>query len=289
VTAVLPAVLSVVVPCRNASRHLGQALDGLALQRLDEPWEVVIADNGSTDNTLAVAEGFADRLNLRLISATAVTGQWYARNIGVAAAGGDCIVFLDADDVPAPGYLVAMRGALADADLAAGDMETESLNPGWVRRSRDTGLVAGFSYSMGFLPYATSACLAVRKSAFERLGGFQPWRVGEDAEFCWRAQIAGMTIRAVPDAVLHYRYRDTLPGIARQALGYGAAQPRLYRHFRSQGMAREGIGDVAHRWRDLAGRARRARDKGDAADCVYLFGIYAGRFLGSLRQRVWYP
>lgn len=284
--------VSVVIPCLNASMHVGQALEGLADQVLDEPWEVVIVDNGSTDDTFTIAEGFADRVSLKLVRATAVAGQWYARNIGVAAARGDSVVFLDADDVPAPGYLAAMRDTLRDADLAAGSLETGRLNPGWIRRSREMGLVDGLTTSMGFLPFAITACLAIRKGAFESLGGFRRWPAGvpgEDAELCWRAQMSGMTIRAAPDAVLHYRYRDTLGGIARQSVGYGVAQARLYRRFRSQGMPREGIAETARRWRDLAGRAWRARDKGEVAECVFLFGVYSGRFYGSLRHGVVYP
>ncbi|MEA2645035.1 MAG: hypothetical protein QOE92_118 [Chloroflexota bacterium] len=288
-------MLSVVIPCRNASAHLGELLRALAGQALEEPWEVLVVDNGSTDESVVVAEGFAGRLPLRVVHATSVAGQWYARNIGAAASRGDAIVFFDADDIPADGYLQAMRDALREADIAAADIETERLNPGWVARSRQMGLVDGLTTAGDYLPFALGACLAIRKSAFEELGGFRPWPPGvpgEDAELCWRGQLRGMTLIAAPGAVLHYRFRDTMGGIARQAVGYGVAQARLYRRFRHEGMGRESLPQALDRWRDLAARARRAQragDRGAAAECVYLLGVYGGRLLGSARNRVVYP
>ena len=62
--------------------------------------------------------------------------------------------------------------------------------------------------------------------------------VGGDAELCWRAQLAGHTLAFVPDAVVHYRYRDTTLGAVRQQFEWGQADPRLYCDFRAAGCPR---------------------------------------------------
>ncbi|MFA7097562.1 MAG: glycosyltransferase, partial [Gammaproteobacteria bacterium] len=66
-----PVKLSVIIPCLNAERTIGEQLAALAGQRWPERWEVIVADNGSTDGTLAVVRSFADRLpGLRVVDAS---------------------------------------------------------------------------------------------------------------------------------------------------------------------------------------------------------------------------
>jgi glycosyltransferase involved in cell wall biosynthesis len=281
-------VLSVVIPCGDDVAHLREALSALEHERLDVPWEVVVADNGSRDGARAVAEEFADRLRLRIVDATAHRGPWFARNTGAAAAQGEHLVFLDSDDVIAPGYLARMHEALAGADLVASRQDGERLNPGWVARSRPLGLIEGLNDYLGFLPYASSCCLGVRRGAFEALGGFAELRIGEDVDLCWRGQLRGMTLRVAPGAVLHYRFRSTIRGTFRQAVEYGGAHVLLYRRFRGAGMPRRGVRDVAREWRYSVRRLVRARTKSDLAEALYLLGILTGRALGSVRHRVGY-
>ena len=79
----------------------------------DESWEVVLADNGSTDASVAVAESFRDRLpSLVVVDASGKRGRSYARNEGAKAARGANLTFIDADDVVAPGWLAALGAAL---------------------------------------------------------------------------------------------------------------------------------------------------------------------------------
>ena len=217
-----PIGLAVVIPCRNAADDLGEALTALASERLGESWEVIVVDNGSRDQTKAVARSFEGCLPLRIVDAPETKGPGYARNVGAAEARGEHLLFLDSDDVIAPGYLACMVKALARADLVAAQLDGERLNPGWIARSRPLGLEGGLNRSLEFLPFATSACLGVRRATFESLGGFADMRAGEDVDLCWRAQLAGFTLEAAAGAVLRYRFRHTLPGIFRQAVGYGA-------------------------------------------------------------------
>lgn len=101
---------SVVVPAWNAERFLGEAITSVLAQSLP-PLEIVVVDDGSTDTTKAVAEGFGGRV---CVLSGPNAGPSAARNRGVREARGSWIAFLDADDVWAPGYLAA-----ADEYLAA--------------------------------------------------------------------------------------------------------------------------------------------------------------------------
>ena len=96
--------LSIIIPCRNAARTIEETLQALADQKWPAAWEVIVADNGSTDNLARVVAKYTLRIpHLRLVDASARRGASYARNIGVNAATGEYILFCDADDVPAAG------------------------------------------------------------------------------------------------------------------------------------------------------------------------------------------
>ena len=276
--------LSVVVACRNAAEHLPRLLGALAEERVDGGFEVIVVDNGSTDGTRAVAEAHATGLPaLRVVDASALAGQWYATNVGVAAAYGDAIVFLDSDDQFAPGYLGKMVEGLRDSELVGPSVDTDRLNPGWITESRQVPLVNGLIDIYGFLPYINS--VGIRAESFNALGGYANVPLAQDVDLCWRAQLKGMRLRAVPGAVLYYRYRDTLRGIYRQAAGYGTAEALLYRRFRRHGMPRAALAQ----WRGLFYLVRRARGRGDWAYVLFVLGVHVGRIKGSIRHRVIYP
>ncbi len=96
--------LSVVIPCLNAVRTLGDTLEALARQQWTQPWELVFADNGSTDGSVDLALTFKDRIpNLRVVDASLRRGQPFALNTGAHAALGESIAFTDADDQVADG------------------------------------------------------------------------------------------------------------------------------------------------------------------------------------------
>jgi glycosyltransferase involved in cell wall biosynthesis len=102
----LPTV-SVVIPCFNQARYLRHAISS-ALSQSHAPLECIVVDDGSTDETAEVAEV----LHARVIK-QANRGVSAARNAGLAAARGELIVFLDADDELLPNALEREAGALA--------------------------------------------------------------------------------------------------------------------------------------------------------------------------------
>jgi GT2 family glycosyltransferase len=104
--------LSVIVPTFNGTSFLPQALESIVRQN-DSQIEVIAVDDGSTDSTIAIIEGFKGRLSIRLISQNH-TGNWVANtNRGLAEAAGQWLSFLHQDDVWLPGRLASLRAHLA--------------------------------------------------------------------------------------------------------------------------------------------------------------------------------
>ena len=95
--------ISTIIPAYNAECTLAECLESVVQQSV-QPFEVILVDDGSTDNTRSVAAKFESKLVLRIVS-QANSGLGRARNAGMAAATGDAYAFLDADDVWLPGKL----------------------------------------------------------------------------------------------------------------------------------------------------------------------------------------
>jgi GT2 family glycosyltransferase len=288
--AMFVPTLTVLIAVRNGADVIAPQLEALASQEFAGSWEVVVADNGSQDGTVALVRGFADRLpGLRVVDASARPGQAYAINEGARAARGRSILLLDADDLVGPRYLASMATALEESAFVAARLDCESLNPPWLWSSRPPTQLDGIGAPFAFLPSAAGCSLGIRRAVFEEVGGFDDSiMLGTDVDLCWRVQLAGSSLRFVPDAIVSYRYRDTWRGIFAQARTYGTAGPALYRRYRDRGMPRRPW-RMALRFHAAAFvRLARARSRSDLAACAFLFGFRYGLVMGSLENRVLY-
>ncbi|MGB3137669.1 MAG: glycosyltransferase family A protein [Nodosilinea sp.] len=240
-------MISVIIPCFNAAPVVDQQLDALAQQTV-APYEVIVADNGSTDNSRAIVERYRDRLpKLKIIDAAGIQGASHARNEGVKAASGDYIAFCDADDVVDKEWVEALERAFASHSFLACRLDHQKLNNDTVNTSQTKGLN---NFRTPFYPFASGCGLAVRKDIHLAVNGFDETILHlEDADYCVRVQMAGHSLVFVPDAVVHYRYSmDTDQSFfeARQATyrkahnwGYGLAT--LYLRYRDRGMKLHGL------------------------------------------------
>lgn len=234
-------MLSVVMPVRNGASTLAAQLEALAsTTRPTRPFEVVIADNGSTDATVAVALSFADRLPIRVVDADRGPGINVARNEGVRAASGDWILLCDADDEVDEGWLTGMERCFAAGEaLVLGSIDYRRLNPPEVRAWRGADS-AGAYLVLDFLIAGHGANLGFTRDLYDAIGGFDESFAGggDDTDFCWRAQLAGFDVHEHNDVVVHYRLRPGLGALWRQSVNYGASEALLYRKFRSEGLRR---------------------------------------------------
>ncbi len=227
--------VSVIMPAYNAGATIGAQIDALSRQAKEADLEVLVCDNGSSDETLAIARGHADpALRLRVIDASHRRGPSAARNTGAAQARGDLLLFCDADDVVEHGWVSAMTDALQVADLVAGSLDGRSLN-------RDNRASVSWEVSseirMPFWPRfgaGASSNLGIRARVFAAVGGFdETLKTAEDVDLCWRVQLAGYVFARSHDAVVKSRQRDGRCEVFHQARSYGAGSRALrvkYRH-----------------------------------------------------------
>ena len=228
--------VSIVIPTLNGERLLGSQLESLVAQVEAPPFEVLIADNGSDDGTIALAQSFDDRLDLRIVDASAHRGQAYARNVGAASARAALLLFLDQDDEVVPEYVSAMARALSASTLVAARVDIRSINPSWAHPPRRLAQEEGLAWG-GPFPWGYGGTLGIRADLMSFLGGFDSRLSGggEDEDLCWRAAILGHKCSFVPDAVLRYRLPATATDLYRQGRRYGGAQVRLDRVYRGFG------------------------------------------------------
>lgn len=283
--------LSVVVPCYNAEDTLGEQLRALALagNRWAGEWEVIVSDNGSTDRSREVAESFHGELpRLRIVDAGGSPGPGHSRNVGAAAAGGEALLFCDADDRVDPGWIDAMGRALVEHEFVASRYETEELNPGWAarRHPQETGLNP-YDYPP-YLPHAGGGGLGVRRRLHEEIGGFnEDLPALEDTDYCWRLQHAGVEMVYVPEAVVHIRFRRGLRGIFRQNYLYGRYNVLIYKRYRPLGMPRLSPWAGPLRWAKLLVTWPKIFLSSTRAGWIAQLGWRLGRLDGCVRYRVW--
>ncbi|MBS1913065.1 MAG: glycosyltransferase [Bacteroidetes bacterium] len=287
-TSSLTVRYSLVTPCYNAAGTLGRQLALLANEHIAAPWEMVIVDNGSTDGTLAVAETYADRIpNLRIVDASNVPRSIaHARNTGVAAAAADRILFLDADDEIAPGWLAAMAGALETCGLVGCRIDYDRLNLNWPASRSMEPQQSGLASEYGFLPYCTSCGMGVWREYHDAVGGFDPvYRRLEDIDYCWRVQLAtGVTPGFVPAATLHYRLRGTSERVFMQSMDWGFDEAYLFQRFHPHGFARPAYSPVGswERAQALADELIGQRDLLNDDRGRLQWWKWAGYFVGSM-------
>ena len=223
----VPQLVSVIIPVRDGAATLVEQLDALRSQDHDGPWELVLADNGSTDATVSMfrdvvgrAEraGTAPWTDARVVVAADRRGPAHARNAGAADARGDLWCFCDADDVVDRAWLGELVRVAADHHLVAGRLDLDALNAPRTRSWRPTPATASRT-AAAFVP---SGNMAIWAETFVALGGFtEDLRTNEDVELSERARDEGAAFGFAPDAVVHYRLRSTLRGVAGQSYRNG--------------------------------------------------------------------
>lgn len=189
--------VSVVVPCKNMGEYVGPAIES-ALSQTRPPHEIIVVDDGSTDNTRDVVRRFGDKVKLLPGPGR---GSAISRNIAILAATGEYIAFLDADDLWYPQHLeLQISRMLAEArDFSFSDFHRTSdpAQPGQPMHTGYTQVAEGKVFSQllreNFVPTSSGI---VRKELLAHTGLFKPhlrggqdfdlWlRIARHTEFTW--------------------------------------------------------------------------------------------------------
>jgi hypothetical protein len=183
------AVVSFVIPVRDDGDRLRRCLTSISSGALEGEVEVVVADNGSADDSARVAESLgAHVLRLPGLRVPAL------RNRGAAGARADLLAFVDADHELGEGWVEAALDVMRDPSVGAtGALCVPPTNGTWVQQTY--GALRGRTTGRGDVEWLGSGNLVVRRRAFEAVGGFdETLEASEDVDLCRRLFDAGWRI-----------------------------------------------------------------------------------------------
>jgi hypothetical protein len=215
--------VDVVIPFAGAEQELDDLLVRLSRLRLGEGDSLAVVDNrseaGRSPTRLAAP--------VTIIPARARRSSYFARNAGARRGKAEWILFIDSDVEPPEDLLhrYFARPPSAGTGVLAGAIADEGPLPGRLTRSRSGlgHLDQEGTLGRGRWAYAQTANCAVRRSAFEAVGGFAAEiRSGGDADLCYRLRDAGWLIEPREEAGVVHRGRTTVRGFLRQVFRHGS-------------------------------------------------------------------
>jgi len=219
---------SVVVCSHNGASTLRNCLEGLA--ELEYPdYEVILVDDGSSDETAEIGEAFG----VRVISIEH-SGLSAARNAGLVAATGEIVAYLDDDCRPDREwltYLAATFMATAHAGVGGPNMPPDDAGPVAHCVASAPGGPMHVLVSDREAEHIPGCNMAFRRDPLLAIGGFDPmfWVAGDDVDVCWRLQQRGWTLGFSPAAMVWHQRRASVRSYFRQQRGYGRAEALLER------------------------------------------------------------
>ncbi|WP_122088162.1 glycosyltransferase [Halalkalicoccus subterraneus] len=214
---------SVIVPVYNDPAGLDRTLSALVSQTYPD-YEVLVVDNGSTDDTPAVAADYESaHPRVTLLVEDDIQGSYAARNRGIEHAHGDVLAFVDADMTVEDDWLSSALRAMDRREAAYMGCRVEII------ADRET-TVARYNQLSGFPVesyvrehhYAPTCCLLVRRAVIEDVGPFDQTLVsGGDAEFGQRVHAAGYGIEYAPEVAMYHPARESLRALTKKYVRVG--------------------------------------------------------------------
>jgi glycosyltransferase involved in cell wall biosynthesis len=280
--------LSVILPCFNGAETIAVQLKALANQEWLGEWELIVVNNGSTDESMAIVETFCDRIsNLQTVNAydpsTARLGVAHSYNVGIQAATGGGLAFCEADDEVAPGWVAAIAEALAEHHFVGGPLDFTRLNPEWIVKVFGEGTQqTGFAFAEQLVPhsYAFGCNLGIRRSVYEAIGKLdESIPFAWDMDYCWRVQQAGFTLQHCPDVKIHYRRRHTWKEMYHQSRNWSHDQMLLIRLYQCS-IGRLELPKTALKLGQHLFKLLYVFNQEDLAKWLYEYGWLVGRLQG---------
>jgi len=223
--------VSVILPTLNAERWIADQLAALAAQSYSDEWELIVADNGSVDNTRSVALRSRSRFpRFALIDATGIRRPAHARNEGARAASGDLLLFADADDIVCRDWIDRLSDCLRDSPIVTGPVEHfadgRKVGVSEAHRPREHPRIGPFDS-------LTGGNMGMTRELFSELGGFD-----ETLSFGWsdfdigvRANLLGIRVGWVEQAIVRRRRPSSVRAMWRKEFTYGRGWTTLERRY----------------------------------------------------------
>ncbi len=198
--------ISIIVPCYNQAHFLDECLQSVMNQTFQN-WECVVVNDGSTDNTLAMATKWTQADSRFKILDQANSGLAAARNNGIALSVSEIILPLDADNKLKPIFLeraINLFQLKPEVDVVHGNAQNFG-------EKSNVWFSEPFDFSKMVLNNYIDACAAFRKTAWEKVNGFDlkmPVMGFEDWDFWLRLSVLGSHFEYVNELLFDYRVRE---------------------------------------------------------------------------------
>jgi glycosyltransferase involved in cell wall biosynthesis len=226
-------LISIVIPVYNGEAFVADAIDSVLAQE-NVAFELIVVDDGSTDATPAILARYGGAITVQY---QPNRGEGAARNAALPHLRGELALFLDADDLLPAGYLDRFAAAACEAP------EIEVFHCGWRIVSFDGTPLCNVEkpepidadpfHALAYRGSPAIDSVLVRRSALERVGGFDPaLRMQADWDFCLRLAASGARFRGVPGNVAIVRRRPDSVSARRQDERAAANVVVLERHLR---------------------------------------------------------
>jgi GT2 family glycosyltransferase len=218
--------VSVIVCTYNGKRTIRDCLEGI--RKIDYPnFEVIVVNDGSTDGSETVAEEYG----FRVISIPN-GGLSNARNVGMRAAKGEIVAYIDDDAVPDPQWLTYLAATLLSTDhVGVGGPNIPPADDGPVAEcvANSPGGPVHVLLTDREAEHIPGCNMAFRKAALMAIDGFDAqFRIaGDDVDLCWRLLKRGWTLGFNPAAMVWHHRRNSVKAYWKQQMNYGKAEGYL--------------------------------------------------------------
>lgn len=231
---------SIIVPTFNRSEEITELIHSISkLNFPNSRFELIIADDGSTDNTKAIIENYIEKADIKLSFYTQKNlGPGAARNLGMEKATGDFFIFVDSDCMVDFNWLEAIDNELTkfEADAFGGpDSYTDDF-PSLLKAINysmtsffTTGGIRGHRKKKLGKFYPRSFNMGLSREVYLTIGGFGQLRHGQDIEFSNRIINSGAKVISIEDAIVYHKRRTSLRRFFKQVFNWGVARVNLYK------------------------------------------------------------
>ena len=229
---------SIIIPVYNRPEEIDELLASISAQEYDEPFEVCIVEDGSSEKSDLIINKYTSELSIQYFE-TENTGPGSSRNYGMTKATGNYFIILDSDVILPYNYLAEITKQLEkkytdafggpDAAHPSFSVLQKAINYS-MTSFLTTGGIRGNKKSVGkFQPRSFN--MGLSQKAFDITKGFSNMRAGEDIDLSFRLWDQGLETQLIDAAYVYHKRRNSFLGFFQQTFAFGTARPKLNKKY----------------------------------------------------------